>query len=85
MESSAMPGYFLRHRNGEVWLDANDNSTLFKNDATWRIRSGFASPWAASFESYNIAGAYLRHRSGLLEISPVSSSLDQQDATFYVK
>ncbi|QUL52175.1 AbfB domain-containing protein [Paenibacillus tritici] len=58
---------------------------MFKNDATWHLRTGLTGSWAASFESYNIPGAYMRHRDGLLEISTVSTSVDQQDATFYVK
>lgn len=85
IEFATYPGYYLRHRDGKVWLDANDNSTLFKNDATWRLRSGLAGSWAASFESYNITGAYMRHRDGQLEITPISTALDQKDATFYVK
>ncbi|MFD0713759.1 AbfB domain-containing protein [Paenibacillus sp. GCM10027626] len=85
IESATMPGYYLRHRDGKIWLEANNNSALFKNDATWHIRTGWATSWAASFESYNIAGAYMRHRDGLLEISPVSTTLDRQDATFYLK
>jgi len=85
IESATLPGYFLRHRDGKVWLDPNDNSALFKNDATWHVRTGFSDAWAASFESYNIAGAYLRHRAGLLEISPISTALDRADATFFVK
>lgn len=85
IESVASPGSYLRHKNGKVWLEANDNSAQFKNDATWYIRTGLASPWAASFESYNIAGNYIRHRNGLLEISTLSTALDQQDATFYLK
>ncbi|WP_313996783.1 AbfB domain-containing protein [uncultured Paenibacillus sp.] len=85
IESVSIPGYYLRHRDGKVWLEANDNSALFKNDATWYLRTGLAGPWAASFESYNIVGAYMRHRNGLLEISQVSTAVDRQDATFYVK
>ncbi|WP_244905532.1 AbfB domain-containing protein [Paenibacillus physcomitrellae] len=85
IESASKPGYFLRHKDGKVWLEANDNTTQFKNDATWHLRTGLANAWAASFESYNISGAYLRHRDGLLEISSISTDLDRQDATFYVK
>lgn len=85
IESVTKPGFYLRHRDGKVWLEANDNSTLFKNDATWQLRAGLTGSWAASFESYNIPGAYMRHRNGLLEISTISTSVDQQDATFYVK
>ncbi|WP_405113206.1 AbfB domain-containing protein [Paenibacillus sp. FSL K6-1217] len=85
IESVTKPGFYLRHKDGKVWLEANDNSTLFKNDATWQLRAGLTGSWAASFESYNIPGAYMRHRNGLLEISTISTSVDQQDATFYVK
>lgn len=85
IESLTYPGNYLRHRDGQIWLEANDNTELFENDATWHLHPGFSSPWAASFESYNINGAFLRHRDGLLEISPISTSLDQEDATFYVK
>jgi hypothetical protein len=68
--------------NVAVYKLVNQNNSLFKNDATWYIRTGLAGPWAASFESYNIAGSYMRHRNGLLEISTLSTALDQQDATF---
>lgn len=85
LESVNFPGHYLRHRDGELWLDENDGSTLFKNDATWRIRPGLANGYAASFESYNIPGNYIRHRDGLLYITTISTSLDQQDATFFVK
>ncbi len=85
IESATYPGYYLRHRDGKVWLDPYANTTLYKNDATWRLRTGFSSGWAASFETYNFSGIYLRHRSGALEISSITNSLDQADATFYVK
>jgi len=85
IESVTYPGNYLRHRDGQVWLDPYANTTLYKNDATWRLRTGLSSGWAASFESYNISGAYMRHRSGALEISSITTALDQTDATFYVK
>ncbi|REE56488.1 ricin-type beta-trefoil lectin protein [Paenibacillus taihuensis] len=85
IESVNFPGHYLRHKNGEVWMDINDGTTLFKNDATWRLRTGFANGFAASFESYNIAGQYMRHMNGLLYISSITTSTDQQDATFFVK
>ena len=36
-ESVNYPGYYLRHSNGEVWLEQSDGSQLFKEDATWRL------------------------------------------------
>lgn len=85
LESVNFPGNFLRHRNGEIWLDSNDGTTLFSNDATWRIHPGFADNRAVSFESYNYPGEYIRHMNGLLYRTPISTTLDQQDATFFVK
>jgi len=85
IESASKSGYYLRHRNGKLWLEASDNSVLFKNDATWHLRTGLASSWAASFESYNFTGIYIRHRNGELEISSVLTDLDKKDATFYLK
>ncbi|GMX66813.1 hypothetical protein Elgi_60850 [Paenibacillus elgii] len=85
IESVNFPGHYLRHKNGEIELGANDGTTSFKNDATWNLRTGFANGFAASFESYNFPGQYMRHINGLLYITSINNSLDQQDATFFVK
>ncbi len=39
-ESRNYPGEFLRHREFRVRRDANDNSALFKTDATWCAVAG---------------------------------------------
>ncbi|MDQ6423144.1 AbfB domain-containing protein [Paenibacillus sp. LHD-117] len=85
IESVNFPGHFLRHKNGEIWMEANNGTTLFKNDATWRLRTGFSHGNAASFESYNFPGQYIRHMNGLLYITSINNVLDQQDATFFLK
>jgi hypothetical protein len=36
-ESVNFPGYYVRHRNGELWVDRLANTNLFKQDATFRI------------------------------------------------
>lgn len=78
------PDHFIRHRNGEAWLDANDGSELFKLDASWRVVPGLANPNAVSFESVNYPGEYLRHANGLLYKNPNDhSELFHRDATFY--
>ncbi|MET0406557.1 MAG: AbfB domain-containing protein [Cystobacter sp.] len=82
LESTNYPGFFLRHRNGEIWLDRNDGSALFNADATWVRRAGLANSALLSFESFNFPGNYLRHREGLLFVTPISTSLDRSDATF---
>jgi GH43 family beta-xylosidase len=82
LESVNCPNRFLRHRNGEIWLDKFDGSALFKSDATWYIRAGLADSTKVSFESYNFPGNYIRHRSGLLYSTTTPAALDKSDATF---
>ena len=77
-----MPGYYLRHRDGRLQLSQNDQTALMAEDATWRVRPGLADSSQVSFESYNIAGNYMRHMDGVLHITGISSDLDRADATF---
>ncbi|MFA0963650.1 beta-1,3-glucanase family protein [Roseivirga sp. BDSF3-8] len=81
-ESRNQPGRYLRHRGGEIWLDANNGSGLFAADATWYPRAGLADGNKVSFESYNFPGRYIRHRGGLLYNESVSGSVGFADATF---
>jgi Alpha-L-arabinofuranosidase B (ABFB) domain/Glycosyl hydrolase family 62 len=81
-ESVNFPGRFLRHRNSEIWLDANDGSAGFRADATWYRRAGLANSGWSSYESYNFPGQYLRHSGFLMIMGTVSGSLQQADATF---
>ncbi|WP_268879052.1 AbfB domain-containing protein [Piscinibacter terrae] len=86
-ESVNFPGQYVRHRNGEVWKDANDGTDLFKADATWRVRVGFANANQMSFESINFPGNFMRHGNSLLysePIRPTSSTTDKADATFFL-
>lgn len=81
-ESVNFPGYYLRHRNNEIWLDASDGTAQFKSDATWYRRAGLANGGWSSYESYNIPGQYIRHSNYLLILGAVSGSTQQADATF---
>ncbi len=83
IQSVNFPGCYLRHRNGEIWLDTNDGSQLFKDDATWYKRQGLTMFSAVSFESKNFPGRYIRHRNGLLFSEPVGDELGRNDATFW--
>jgi len=78
------PDYFIRHKNGEAWIDPNDNTQLFKLDASFRVVPGLANPHAVSFESVNYPGEYLRHANNLIYKNPNDhSELFHRDATFY--
>jgi hypothetical protein len=81
-ESVNFPGHYLRHRNGQLWKDADDDSAIFKADATFYVRPGLADSSLVSFESYNFPDQYIRHRNYLLYSESVSSELDRSDVTF---
>ena len=85
LESANFPGYYLRHRNFEVWLEKNDGGTQFASDATFRQRAGLADPAGVSYESLNYPGRYVRHWEYLLNVQAVSTATDRADATFYAQ
>jgi hypothetical protein len=96
LESANMAGYFLRHRNSEVWMDP-DNGGSFRTDATWNVVPGWwrsgADLAVGQRRSFRVTTAgfdtrYLRHRDGLARtdvISSASSATDRLDATFIVR
>jgi GH43 family beta-xylosidase len=86
LESTNFPGYFLRHRNFEVWVERNDGSAAFRNDASFFRRAGLADAAGVSLESFNLAGRYVRHVSGsLLHVQAVSDAAGRADATFHLE
>jgi hypothetical protein len=81
-ESINFPNRYLRHRNGEIWLDDYDGSSLMNADATFYKRTGLATGSDRSFESYNYPGQYIRQRSQLLYREALSTSQDMSDGSF---
>ncbi|MET8295749.1 alpha-L-arabinofuranosidase B [Streptomyces sp. NPDC001591] len=59
-ESADTPGRFLRHRNFQLYLNADDGGGSFAQDATFCPTPG-NSGQGASFQSANYPGKYLRH------------------------
>jgi len=59
-ESVNVPGSYLRHQNFELYLEANDGSSSFANDATFCTQPG-NSGQGYSFESVNYPTKYIRH------------------------
>ncbi|GGM65622.1 alpha-L-arabinofuranosidase B [Dactylosporangium sucinum] len=59
-ESRNTAGSFLRHQNYQLYLHANDNSALFKSDATFCPQSGMNGQ-GNSFASQNFSTRYIRH------------------------
>ncbi|MFD5625191.1 family 43 glycosylhydrolase [Streptomyces sp. NPDC127072] len=86
LESANFPGHHLRHRNYELWVERNDGTAAFRSDASFLRRAGLAdTATGVSFESYNFPGRYLRHYANLIQLQPVGTALDRQDATFYAE
>ncbi|GLY00492.1 MULTISPECIES: glycoside hydrolase family 43 protein [Actinoplanes] len=81
------PDRYLRHSNYAIVLSANDGTSTFNADATFRRVAGWADSTWTSFQSYNYPDRYLRHSAYVLRIDPITSAsaaTDKQDATFRV-
>ncbi len=62
-ESRNYPGHYLRHQAFRVRKDPNDNSALFRADATWCTQAGTGG---VRLSASNYPGQYLRHRNAEL-------------------
>jgi hypothetical protein len=85
LESTNFPGYYLRHRNQELWVERNDGSAVFRGDASFTRRAGLASGSGVSFESQNLPGQYVRHANGLLSLRTISDATGRSAATFILE
>ncbi|MFI6733306.1 family 43 glycosylhydrolase [Nonomuraea sp. NPDC050451] len=65
LESTNFPGYYLRHRNFEAWVERRDGTSLFDADASFVRRTGLSGSGTVSLESVNFPGYFVRHRAGL--------------------
>jgi hypothetical protein len=87
-ESAQHPGYYLRHYSYILYLGLYDGSDIFKQDATFYVKTdGWAGAGSVSFQSYNFPARYIRHSYYLLKIDEVNSgspSTLKQDASFYI-
>ncbi|XEC94420.1 RICIN domain-containing protein [Paenibacillus tarimensis] len=82
-ESVNFPGRYLRVRtNGEVWLDSNDSTTAFANEATFRRVAGLADAQKSSYQTWTDSARYLCHSNYLLYAQSGSGAAFNADATF---
>ncbi len=82
LEAIDRPGSYLRHRDGQIWLDERDESTSFAAEATWWLRPGLADSDVTSFESYNTPGWYIGQEDGLLILTADVTGDGAAEATF---
>jgi hypothetical protein len=59
-ESVDTPGDYLMHHDFELFLNPNDGSTDFAEDATFCVRPGNSGE-GYSFESFNRPSLFIRH------------------------
>ncbi|MFF2130123.1 family 43 glycosylhydrolase [Streptomyces olivochromogenes] len=86
LESANYPGHYLHQKNNEVWVEKDDGTAAFRNDASFYRRAGLADAASGvSFESYSGAGRYLRHYDYLLYTQAADTTLARADATFYAE
>ncbi|MCZ7429974.1 family 43 glycosylhydrolase [Micromonospora sp. WMMA1949] len=85
LESTNFPGYYLRHRAFALYVERDDGSVLFDNDASFQRRAGLAAAEGLSLESQNYSGRYVRHRDGPLHLETVGTSADRAAATFHLE
>ncbi|QIY74297.2 AbfB domain-containing protein [Streptomyces sp. RLB1-33] len=86
LESANHPGYHLHRKNNDVWVEKDEGTAAFGNDAGFYRRAGLADAASGvSFESYGGAGRHLRHYGYLLCTQPADTTLARTDATFYAE
>jgi hypothetical protein len=83
-ESVSMPGRYLRHYFYNVVLAQNDNTAVFKADATFYRVAGLANSSWSSFRSYNFPDRYIRHFNYTLRIETNTGAAFAADATFRI-
>jgi hypothetical protein len=81
-ESINFPGYYLRHKNYILYVEKDDGTQIFKNDATFKRVGGLASASWSSYQSFNFPDRYIRHYNYELRIDPIATNSEKADATF---
>ncbi|MCB9304667.1 MAG: AbfB domain-containing protein [Lewinellaceae bacterium] len=83
-ESVNFPGHYLRHSGFVMYLHKNDNSDLFKKDASFKPIKGLIGD-GYSFQSENFPDRFLRHSGFVLRIDPNNGTdIFKKDASFFM-
>lgn len=81
-ESRNYPGQYLRHQAFRVRKDANDNSALFKADATWCAQQATGG---VRLTAWNFPGQYLRHYNAELWLATPGGANPYDGAGLFVQ
>lgn len=78
-------GRYLRHSNFQLRLSSDEQTVLFRRDATFCAREGFL-PGSLSLESVNFPGFFLRHVGDQMWLDQFDGSADfRADGSFLVR
>jgi hypothetical protein len=78
-ESRDTPGSFIRHSGFQLFVNANDGSKLFSEDATWCPQAGLNGQ-GNSIRSWSYPAHYFRHFNAILYAAS-NGGADTFDAT----
>ena len=82
-ESINFPGRYLRVRgDGTLWFDPLENTTAYKESASFRRVAGLANAALYSYQMWTDATRYLSNVSGAVNATTVSGATAQAAATF---
>ncbi|MFI9010931.1 alpha-L-arabinofuranosidase B [Actinosynnema sp. NPDC053489] len=81
-ESRNTPGQYLRHQNYQVYLQANDGSALFAQDATFCPEPG-RNGQGVTLRSANFPDRLVRHYANVVYIANTSGANTFDNATAY--
>jgi len=82
-ESANEPGEYLRHSDFELYLETNDGSVQFAQDATFCPEAGNSGE-GYSFESVNFPNDYIRHFDYTAYIASGSGTPWTEDTSFLI-
>jgi hypothetical protein len=85
LESLNFPGQYLRHQNFFLVLSKDDNTPLFKNDASFCTKNQLPLDAQTTFESVNKPGFFVRNFGGVLKIAPREDNPAFRTSTLFVR
>ena len=87
LRSRTHPDHYLRHQGFRIKLHKEQDTELFRKDATFYSRSGLnGDPTCRSLESFNFPGRFVRHRHFELWVDAKDPApLFGKDASFKLK
>ncbi len=82
IEPLDMDGYYLRSTDAGLIFSKNDQSPLFKQQATFHIEQGLSNPKFTSFRSKYKSDQYLKHSGNQVLLGVINGDSEKSSATW---